>query len=79
MKVDGEVPQEENFEIQSLKRRAIRVESDKTRDDVRGTLAISQEQADEMGFLPSALSEPRRPIHWCDNRCSEKKPSATGR
>ena len=22
--------------------------------------------------MPSALSEPRGPIYWCDNRCSEK-------
>ena len=25
-----------------------------------------------MGFVPSALGEPRGPIDWCDNRCSEK-------
>ena len=26
-----------------------------------------------MGFVPSALGEPRGVISWCDNRCSEKK------
>ena len=24
-----------------------------------------------MDFVPSALSEPRGAIHWCDNQCSE--------
>ena len=47
-------------------------ESEKTQDYVRETLAPSQEEAEELGFVPSALSEPRGPIHWCDNRCSEK-------
>ena len=26
---------------------------------------------DEIGFVPSALSELRGAIHWCDNQCSE--------
>ena len=50
----------------------VRVESEETQDHVRETLAISQEEAEEMGFGPSALGEPREAIHWCDNRCSEK-------
>ena len=25
-----------------------------------------------MGYVPSALGEPRGAIYWCDNRCSEK-------
>ena len=37
----------------------IRVESEETQDYVRESLAISQEEADEMGFVPSALREPR--------------------
>ena len=36
------------------------------------TLAISQEEAEEMGFVPSALSEPREAHYMCDNRRSEK-------
>ena len=32
----------------------IRVESEKTQDHVRGILAISQEEADEVGFVQSA-------------------------
>ena len=26
---------------------------------------------EEIGFAPSAFSEPRGAIHWCDNRYSE--------
>ena len=72
MEVVGDVPQEGSVEIQSPTRKVIRVESEETQDHVRETLAISQEEADEMGFVPSALSEPRRAVYWCYNRCSEK-------
>ena len=72
MEVDGEVPQGESAEIQSTTRKVIRVESEETQDRVCETLAISQEEAEEMGFVQSALSEPRGPVCWCDNRCSEK-------
>ena len=71
MKVHGECFKK-RFEIQSPKRKVIRVESEETQDHVRETLAISQEEADEMGFVPSALIEARGPIYWCDNRCTEK-------
>ena len=63
---------EESFLIQSPKRKVIRVESEEAQDYMRETLAISQEEAEEMGFVPCALSEPRGPIHWCNSRCSEK-------
>ena len=56
------------------KRRVIRVESEETQDCVRGSLAheeISQEEADEIGFVPSSASEPRGVYYWCDNRCSD--------
>ena len=45
----------------------IRVESEETQNYVRETLAISQEEAEELGFVPSALSEPRGAIYWCDS------------
>ena len=35
MEVDGDAPQEESFEIQSQKRKVIRVESEETQDYVR--------------------------------------------
>ena len=72
MDVDGAVRQEASVEIQSPKRKVIRVESEESKDNVRETLAISQEEAEEMGFVPSALGELRWSLHWCDNRCSEK-------
>ena len=37
---------------QSQKRKVIRVESEETQDYVRETLAISHEEAEEMGFVP---------------------------
>ena len=50
----------------------IRAESEETQDYVCGTLAISQEEAEESASVPSALSEPRGSIYFCDNRCAEK-------
>ena len=60
--MDDAIPQEASVEVQSPKRKVIRVESEETQDYVRETLAISQEEAEEMGFVPSALGEPRGPI-----------------
>ena len=54
-KMDDDVLQEERVDIQSPKRTMIRVESEETQDCVRETLAISKEEAEEMGFVPSAL------------------------
>ena len=72
MEVDGEMSQEESFEIQSPKRKVIRVKSEETQDYVRETLALSQEEGEELGFVPSALGEPRGAIYRRDNRCSAK-------
>ena len=47
MEVDGAMLQEESFEVQSPKRKVIRVESEE----------ISQEEAEELGFVPSAFSK----------------------
>ena len=33
---------------------------------------FSQKETDKIGFVPSALSEPRGAIHGCDDRSSEK-------
>ena len=49
----------------------IRVESEETQDHVCDLLTISLEGA-ELAFVPSALSEPRGAIHFCDNHGSEK-------
>ena len=50
----------------------IREESEETQDYVCGMLTVSPEEAEELAFVPSALSEPRGAIYFCDNRCSEK-------
>ena len=65
-------PHEASAEVQSPKRKVVRVETEETQDYERESLAISQEEAEEMGFVPSAVGEPRGAIYWCDNRCSEK-------
>ena len=64
MEVDEATLQEASVEVQRPKRKVIRVESEETQDYVWETLAISQEEADEMGFVPSALSEPRRALFF---------------
>ena len=48
------------------------MKSEETQDYVRESLATSQEEADDIRFVPSALSEPRGAFYWCDNRCSDK-------
>ena len=45
----------------------IRVES----EYVRESSNVSREEAEEMRFVPSAISIPRGPTLWCDNRCSD--------
>ena len=52
------------------KRRAvIRVESEETQDHARERFNcedFSHEEVNEIGCVPSALSEPEEAIHWCD-------------
>ena len=70
-----EEQQAARVEVQGPKRRVTRVEPEETQDYVRGRLAhgeISQEEAEEIGFVPSALSEPRGAFCWCDKRCSHE-------
>ena len=56
----------------SPKRKVIRVESEETQDYARESLDISREEAEEISFVPSAISIPQRPMFWCNNRCSDK-------
>ena len=58
MEVDAGVPQAESAEIESQKRKVIRVESEETQDYVCEMLTISAEEAEELAFVPSALTEP---------------------
>ena len=55
------------------KKRVIRAESEETQDYVRESLNLSREVAEEVSFVPSAISIPQRPMFWCDNRCSDKE------
>ena len=61
-------PQEEEAEVQSPKRNVIRVESEETQDYVRESLNLSQEEAEEISFVPSALSIPRGPSGGTERR-----------
>ena len=42
----------------------IRVESVETPDFARETLAVSEEEAEVLGFVPSAFGEPRGTRYW---------------
>ena len=71
-KVDGKAPGEEGAEIQSPKRKVIRVVSEETQNYVRESTNLSWDEAEEMSFVPGAIGIPQRPMFWCDNRCSDK-------
>ena len=60
------------------KRKVIRVESKETQDSVRESLNQSREAAEEVRFVPSAISIPQRPMFWCDNRCSDRDGKGSG-
>ena len=72
MEVDAEVPHAESAEMKSPKRKVTRGESEETQDYVCETLLISQEEAEELAFVPSAISEPRGATYFCGNRCTEE-------
>ena len=42
--------------------KVITVESEETQDYVRETLDLSREKAEEISFVPSAISFPQRPM-----------------
>ena len=70
--VDDEAPQEASVEIQSPKKESnwggIRRDAGlRTRDTCN-----QPGRTEEMGFVPCALSIPRGPVYWCDNRCSDE-------
>ena len=71
-RVNGKALLEDGAEVQSPERKCIRVESEETQHHVRESLNLVREEAEETSFVPSALSFPRGPLFWCDNRCSDK-------
>ena len=61
--VGRNTPGEEGAETLSPKRKVLRVESEETQDNVRKSLNLSQDEAEEeMSFVPSAISTHQRPI-----------------
>ena len=62
----------EVLQSKARKTKVMRVESEESQGYACKTLTFGQEEADEIAFVPSAVSEPRAPICWCDDRCSEK-------
>ena len=74
---EREAPNAEGEEIESLKRKVIRVESEETQDYVRKAKGTDNEEEEERSFVPSAISVPQKPLFRCDNQCSEKN-SALG-
>ena len=71
-KVGGMAPSDQGAEVQSPKRKVIRVGREETQDYVRDSLNLCREEAEDISFVPSAISILQRPMFWCDNRCSDK-------
>ena len=69
---ESEAPGEEGEEVKSPKRNVIRVESQETQDYVREAMDLSQKEAEEISFVPSAISVPPKPLFRCDKRCNKK-------
>ena len=68
--VKNGVPGEEGEESKSPKRKIIRVESEETQDFVREAKRTDQEEAEELSFVPSAISVPQKLIFRCDSQCN---------
>ena len=64
--------QEKKVKKLRARRKIIRVDSKETQDYVREAKDVDQEEAEEMSFVPSAISVPQKPSFRCDNQCSEK-------
>ena len=57
--------------FKSLKRKIIRAESEVMQDHVREAKSADQEEAEELSFVPRAISVPQKLMFRCDYRCSE--------
>ena len=64
----SDAPGEEDEEIESPKRQVIRVESEETQDYVRAAKDVDQEEAEELSFVPSAISVPQQLLFRCDTQ-----------
>ena len=70
-------PGEEGEEVKSPKRKVIRVDSEETQDHVREAMDLSQEEAEEISFVPSEISVPPKPVFGVTIG-AVKKPSVFG-
>ena len=52
-------------EVEERQAARVKVQGPKNED-------FNQKEVEGIGFVPSALSEPRGAIHWCGNRCCEE-------
>ena len=52
----------------SPKRKVIRMEAEEPQDCVRESSNLGRDEAQEISFVPSAISTPQKPMFWCDNR-----------
>ena len=64
---ESEAPGEEGEEVKSSRGKVIRVEYEETQDYVREAKDMNQEEAEEISFVPSAISVPQKPLFRCDN------------
>ena len=67
----------EGEEIQSPKRKVIRVESEETQDYVREAKSTEHAEEEERTFVPSAVNVPLKPLFRFD-KSAAKRPSAIG-
>ena len=70
-RVEVQGPKKRNSETGRVRRNARLVLERFAYEDLR------QEEANEIGLVPRALSEPRGAVRWCDNRCCDKGLSYT--
>ena len=76
---EGKVTRQEKKVKKLIARREkIRVAFEETQDNARKAKDADQDEAEEMSFVPSAISVPQKPLFRSDNQCFSKRPSASG-
>ena len=64
LRSQSDVPGEEGEEIESPKRKIIRVESEETQDYVREAKDMDQEEAEELSFVVTISAAKKTPSFW---------------
>ena len=70
----SEAPGGRGEEVKSPKRKVIRVESEETQGYVREANDMNQEEAEEISFVPSAITVPQKPLFRCEQSVQRKDP-----